>query len=119
MQSERPPDEAAPEGDVMARFVALYPKPDDVEAFDEYYRTTHLPIAKSWPGMTAYTVTRFSATPRGTEAPYYLMAVAEWQTDEEMAAALRSDAGVASARDAKMMASQFGVTPTMMLGDVF
>lgn len=103
----------------MAKFVALYPKPDDVEAFDEHYRTTHLPIAQSWPGVTAYTVTRFSATPRGTEPPYYLMAVAEWETDEEMAAALRSESGAASARDAKVMAEKFGVAPTMMLGTGF
>ena len=103
----------------MAKFVALYTRPDDVEAFDEYYRSTHLPIAQSWPGVTRFAVTRFSATPRGTEAAYYLMAEAEWDTDEEMAAALRSESGMAAARDAKAMAEQFGVTPTMMLGGGF
>ena len=103
----------------MARFIALYPKPDDVEGFEEYYRTTHLPIVQSWPGVTAYSVTRFSATPRGTAPQYHLMALAEWETDEEMAAALRSESGAASARDAKVMAEKFGVTPTMMLGTGF
>lgn len=103
----------------MARFVALYTKPDDVEAFDEHYRTTHLPLAQAWPGVQAIRVTRFAATPRGTEPDHYLMFEAEFATDEEMAAALRSDAGTAAARDAMGMKERFGVVPTMMLGGDF
>ena len=103
----------------MAKFVALYSRPEDIEGFEEHYRNTHLPIAQSWPGVTRFTVTRFAATPRGTEPDYYLMAEAEWPTDEEMAAALRSESGVAAARDAKAMAEQFGVVPKMMLGADF
>jgi uncharacterized protein (TIGR02118 family) len=103
----------------MATFVALYSTPDDVEGFEEHYRTTHLPLVESWPGVTGVTITRFAATPRGTPAPYYLMAQAHWPTDEEMAAALRSDAGAEAARDAKSMTDQFGVTLTMMLGAGF
>ena len=103
----------------MAKFVALYSRPDDIEGFEEHYRTTHLPIAQSWPGVTRFSVTRFSATPRGTEPAFHLMFEAEWATDEEMAAALRSEAGMAAARDAMAMAETFGVTPTMMLGADF
>lgn len=103
----------------MAKFVALYTAPDDVEGFEEHYRSTHLPLAEAWPGVTATRVTRFSGTPRGTEAPFHLMFEAEWATDEEMAAALRSEAGMAAAKDAMQMAKDFGVTPTMMLGGDF
>jgi uncharacterized protein (TIGR02118 family) len=103
----------------MATFVALYEKPADVEGFDEHYRTTHLPIAQSWPGVKNIRVVRFSSTPRGTESAHYLMFSAEWDTDEEMAAALRSDAGMAAAKDAMGIAEKFGVTPTMQLGSDF
>ena len=103
----------------MARFVALYAKPDDVAGFEEHYRTTHLPIAQSWPGVQATRVTRFAATPRGTDPDFYLMFEAEFATDEEMAAALRSDAGMAAARDAMTIKERFGVAVTMLLGGEF
>ena len=103
----------------MATFVALYPKPEDVEGFEEHYRTTHMPIVQRWPGIKSAKVTRFSSTPRGTEPPFYLMAEVEFASDEEMAAALRSEAGAESAKDAMAMAKQFGTTPTMLLGNDF
>ena len=103
----------------MATFVSLYPKPDDVEGWEEHYRSVHIPIVERWPGVQSVRVTRFSSTPRGADAPYYLMAQVDFASDEEMAAALRSDAGVESARDAKAMAEQFGTTPTMLLGGDF
>lgn len=103
----------------MARFVALYAKPDDVEGFDEHYRSTHLKLVQAWPGVQAIRVTRFAATPRGTDPDYYLMFEAEFATDEEMAAALRSDAGMAAARDAMQIKERFGVGPQMLLGGDF
>lgn len=103
----------------MATFVALYEKPDDVDGFDRHFRTTHLPIVQSWPGVTSIRVTRFSSTPRGTDPAFYLKFEAEWPSDEEMAAALRSDSGMASAKDAMGIKEQFGVGPTMLLGGEF
>lgn len=100
----------------MATFVALYPTPDDVDGWEEHYRTTHMPIIQRWPGVQSVRVVRFSSTPRGTDAAYHLMALVDFATDEEMAAALRSEAGMESARDAKAMAEKFGSTPTMLLG---
>ena len=103
----------------MARFVALYPTPADPDGFDEHYRTTHLPLVAAWPGVQSTTVTRFAATPRGTAPDYHLLIIAEFATDEEMAAALRSEAGTAAAQDARVMMEQFGVAPIMLLGDEF
>ena len=100
----------------MARFVALYPMPEDPDGFDEHYASTHLPLAAAWPGVLSTTVTRFAATPRGTAPDYHLLFTAEFATDEEMAAALRSDAGLAAAQDARVMMEQFGVKPIMLLG---
>lgn len=103
----------------MARFVALYPTPADPEGFDKHYRDTHLPLAEAWPSVQSMTVTRFSATPRGTAPSHHLMFVAEFATEEEMASALRSEAGMAAAHDARLMAERFGATPIMLLGDDF
>lgn len=103
----------------MATFVALYEKPDDVEGWEEHFRSTHIPLVQQWPNVQSTRVVRFSGTPRGTEAPYHVMAIVEWATDEEMAAALRSEHGMAAAQDAMAMAQQFGTTPAMMLGGPF
>jgi uncharacterized protein (TIGR02118 family) len=103
----------------VATFVALYPEPEDVEGFEEHYRAVHIDILRRWPGVQSATVTRFTATPRGTAAPFRLMAVVTFASDEEMAAALRSEGGAESARDAKAMAERFGVVPTMLLGETF
>jgi uncharacterized protein (TIGR02118 family) len=101
----------------MAKFVALYDKPEDVEGFEKHLRETHLEIVGRWPGVRAVRTTRFSSTPRGTDAPYHVMVEAEFSSDEELAAAMRSESGAESARDAKAMAEQFGIRPTMLLGN--
>lgn len=103
----------------MAKFVSLYDKPEDVEGFEKHFRSTHMPIVDQYPGIQALRITRFTSTPRGTEAPFYLMVEVEFPTDEEMAAALRSEPAIESARDAKGMAEQFGVKPTLLLGTDF
>ena len=103
----------------MATFVSMYPKPEDAEGFDAYFRETHLPIVQRWPGVQQLRVTRLTSTPRGGEPDYYLLVEAAWETDEEMAAALRSDAGAESARDARTIAQKFGVMPSMALGSGF
>lgn len=101
----------------MATFVSLYPVPDDIEGWEEHFRTTHMPIVQRWPGIQSVRVLRFLATPRGTAPAYHVITQVDFATDEEMAAALRSDAGVESARDAKAMAEKFGSRPTMLLGE--
>lgn len=103
----------------MATFISLYPTPDDVQGWEAHFRDTHMPIVQRWPGIQAVRVVRFSATPRGTAPAFHLMAQIDFASDEEMAAALRSEAGAESARDAMAMAQKFGSTPTMLLGADF
>ena len=74
---------------------------------------------ESWPGVQTIRVTRYSSTPRGGEPDFHLMISVEFTSDEDMAAALRSEAGMASARDAMAMKERFGVAPTMLLGRRF
>jgi uncharacterized protein (TIGR02118 family) len=35
----------------MAKIVALYKEPADPAAFDAYYYSTHVPLAKTLPGL--------------------------------------------------------------------
>ena len=101
---------------MTASFVALYPRPDDADGFEAHFAAVHLPIVQRYPGVRSVSVTRLTGTPRGGPPDYHLLLVAEFASDEEMGAALRSDAGVESARDARAMKQRFGVAPVLLLG---
>ena len=61
----------------MARFIILWSKPKDVEAFDRHYREVHIPLAKKMPGLRRYTLSRNATAVRGGEL-YYQIAELDW-----------------------------------------
>jgi uncharacterized protein (TIGR02118 family) len=83
----------------MAKVIAMYKKPADPAAFHAYYRTTHLPVAKTLPGLRTYEV---SSGPIGTpagEAPLHLIAILSFDSMAAVQAALSSPEGTATAAD--------------------
>jgi uncharacterized protein (TIGR02118 family) len=42
----------------MARMVVIYKKPADVEAFEDHYFETHIPLVKKIPGFKKYEISR-------------------------------------------------------------
>jgi len=99
----------------MANLVVLYTKPDDTAGFDEYYLSTHGPMAKGVPGAT-WTMTRMTGTPRGGEPAYYLKAEATFADDAALQTALRSEEMRETGRDAAQMVGRFGNEATMLVG---
>ncbi len=51
---------------MTAKLLVLYRPPADAAAFDAYYATTHVPIAKKIPGLRGYELAR--RRPRGSAA---------------------------------------------------
>jgi len=83
----------------MAKLIALYKKPADAAAFDAYYYSTHVPLAKTVPGLRGYEVsTGAIGTPAG-EAPLHLVAILSFDSMAAIQAALTSPQGVATAGD--------------------
>lgn len=83
----------------MAKVIAMYRTPTDVAAFDRYYFETHVPLAKTIPGLRGYEVTRGTiATMNGT-SPYYLIATLTFDSLAAIQAALTSAQGQATAAD--------------------
>lgn len=83
----------------MAKLIAIYNKPEDPAAFDRYYHQTHVPLAKSIPGLRRYEI---SAGPIGgafTDSPYHLVAILSFDSMEAIQAALDSPEGKATAGD--------------------
>jgi len=57
----------------MARMIVIYRTPKDPRAFDDHYRTVHVPLAKGLPGLRRYEVSRRPIlTPAGDSEPYLI-----------------------------------------------
>lgn len=83
----------------MAKLVSLYNHPTDPAAFDEYLRSTHIPIAKKIPGLRSLEISTGGVfTPQGP-APYHLVGVLSFDSMAELQSALGSPEGQAAAAD--------------------
>ncbi len=108
---EAPPSTAAAGS---ARLVVLYSTPADTAAFDEYYFSKHVPLAKELPGLRSYTVSHGGViTPGAAEPPYHLFAELQFDSVEALNAAMASPQGAAAVADLANFASA-GTTITIM-----
>lgn len=83
----------------MAQLIAMYKTPADVEAFDKYYYSTHVPLAKTIAGLRKYEMsTGVVGTPAGP-SPFHLVAVLTFDSMPALQQALGSAEGKATARD--------------------
>jgi uncharacterized protein (TIGR02118 family) len=83
----------------MAKLLAMYKQPKDKAAFDAYYFSTHVPLAKTIPGLRAYDVSAGGvATPAGP-APFHLIATLSFDSAADIARAFASPQGKAAAAD--------------------
>ena len=98
----------------MAKLFAIYQQPKDAAAFDKYYYNTHVPLAKSIPGLRSYEVTRGDVMGMAGKHSAYLVAVLEFDSLAAIGAAMASPEGQATAADLANFASS-GVD--VMMGD--
>ena len=83
----------------MAKVLALYKKPADAAAFDAYYHSTHVPLARTLPGLRSYEVSSGPIMTPAGEAPLHLVAVLTFDSLAAIQAALNSPEGAATAGD--------------------
>jgi uncharacterized protein (TIGR02118 family) len=89
----------------MAKLIVLYKRPKDPKAFDVYYFSTHVPIAKKIPGLRRYDVSRGSiATPTGP-SDLHLVATLHFDNMAAIQAAFASPEGKATAADVDKFAT--------------
>lgn len=83
----------------MAKAIALYHPPADIEAFNSYYTSTHVPLANKLPGLRSYSVsTGPVVTPVGP-AEYCFIAVLGFDSLAAIQLALASPEGQAIVAD--------------------
>lgn len=98
----------------MAKLFAIYQQPKNAAAFDKYYYNTHVPLAKTIPGLRSYEVTRGDVMGMAGKHSAYLVAVLEFDSLAAIGAAMASPEGQATAADLANFASS-GVD--VMMGD--
>ena len=89
----------------MATALALYNTPTDPAAFDAYYLLTHVPLAKSLPGLRSYEISAGAVMTAAGQAPYHLIAVLRFDTMSDLQAALASSTGQAVVEDLENFAT--------------
>ena len=87
----------------MVKFIALYKQPADPAAFDKHFEEIHVPLCHKVPNLAKMEVTRITGTPRGP-AEFYLMAEMYFADQQTMMDSLMSEAGMATAKDARVFA---------------
>jgi uncharacterized protein (TIGR02118 family) len=83
----------------MATLVAIYKKPADPKAFDAYYFSKHIPLAKTIPGLRRFEISDGAVgTPQG-ESTYHMLAMLSFDSVEALQQGLASAQGQATAGD--------------------
>lgn len=89
----------------MAKVYAVYQQPANPAAFDAYYYGTHVPLAKTLPGLRSYEVTQGNVMGGGGKHKVYLVATLEFDSMAAIGVALTSPEGKATAADLANFAS--------------
>jgi uncharacterized protein (TIGR02118 family) len=83
----------------MATLLVMYKTPADAAAFDSYYFSKHVPLAKTIPGLRSYEVNASPVvSPEGPTA-YHLIATLTFDSMAAIGAAFASAEGQATAAD--------------------
>jgi len=83
----------------MAKLVVLYKTPTDSAAFDSYYSSTHIPIAKKIPGLRGYEISAGPVVSPAGASGIHLVATLTFDNLAAIQAAFASPEGQAAAAD--------------------
>ena len=92
----------------MHVLTVCYGHPADPAKFDDYYMSTHKPLAEKIPNVLSFTI-RHCASLDDSPPPYFLVAELAFESAEAMGAALSSPEGVDAGADVPNFATG-GVT---------
>lgn len=93
------------------------PKPEDVEAFEQYYAETHCPRAAAVPHLERLVTTRTSDGFEGAEPPHYRVAEMVFADSAAMAKSAESPQWAEMRECSGSIIERFGVTLTVEAGE--
>lgn len=83
----------------MKKLIALYRKPDNVEAFLKHYNEVHLPLVEKVPGLMRTLVNRVTGSPMGGEPAYFMIVEMQYADAVTFDAAMMSAENRAAGKD--------------------
>ncbi len=103
----------------MHTLIAIWsaPRPEDTEAFEEHYRSTHGPLAARVPGMQRFVTIHTAAGLAGGESGFHRVAEMSFGSQADLEAAEETPEWLALRADAGTMIERFGVTLTVGIGE--
>jgi uncharacterized protein (TIGR02118 family) len=99
----------------MAKVLAIYKKPKDADAFNAYYFSKHVPLAKTMPGLRGYQVSNGAVGLPVEPGGIHLVAILEFDSAEAIQKALGSPEGKATVADLENFAD--GGVDVMVFND--
>lgn len=90
----------------MVKMIALYKRPEDVETFLNHFENVHMPIVRRFPGLLKVDVNKMYDL-RGGDADPFMMAEMYFESRESMLAAIKSEPGRESGKDAQEFAGKY------------
>lgn len=93
------------------KLIALYKQPEDIQAFEESYFNTHMPLIHKVPGLQRTVITRFNRTLMGE--PFFMMAEMYFTDESALKAGMKSPEMAAAGENLNSFAA--GLV-TLMLG---
>jgi uncharacterized protein (TIGR02118 family) len=98
-----------------AKLVVIYPRPKDIEAFEQLYQKEHVPMAvEKLAGKTKLVATKVVASPQGT-APFYRIAEVYFPSMQALQACAASEGGKQTLAHAVAISS--GGAPIFLLAE--
>lgn len=88
----------------MARMIAIYQTPKDLDAFDKHYFEVHIPLAKKLPGLIKYDVGRSPIISTTGHSNVYCIGTLHFESMDALKNAFASPEGQACAADRKILA---------------
>ena len=98
----------------MVKLIVLYGTPTDPAAFDEYYMSTHVPLAQKIPGLRRFEVARMGSLD-GSTPQFHLQAELYFDDSDALMSALGTPEGAAAGADVANFATGGA---TMLVGEV-
>ncbi|PYP83766.1 MAG: ethyl tert-butyl ether degradation protein EthD [Blastocatellia bacterium AA13] len=97
------------------KFIVIYPRPTDVDAFEKLYQEEHVPMAvEKLEGKTKFVATKVVGSPAG-EAPFYRIAEVHFPSLEALQACAASPGGQETIGHAAKISS--GGPPILLIAE--
>lgn len=97
------------------KLIVMYPRPKDIDSFEQKYQKEHVPMAvEKLVGKTKLVATKVVASPQGTP-PFYRVAEVYFPSMEALQACAASEGGKKTLEHAVTISS--GGAPTFMIAE--